>query len=65
MPEARIRTLVEPTGTKLVRLRELPLEERTKGYAKLVRNGDLTPEEAERLLTVVIDPGDVGGRIAA
>jgi len=53
-------------GDTLVRLSECSLEERLDAYQRLLRYGEIkTPEEAERMLAMVLDPGDRGGRIAA
>lgn len=63
MLTAKITPKPQPCGSKLVRLRDVPLRLRQRAYHKLVR--DLSPDEAETLLDLIIDPGDKGGRIAA
>lgn len=53
-----------PVGTQLVRLRDVPLEERM--HAARVASAEAKDiREAIRLLQIARDPGNAGGRIAA
>jgi hypothetical protein len=65
MPRISTVPKPQPCGTKLVRLRDVPLAERQRAYHHLVRTSVVSPEEAEALLDLIIDPGDKGGRVAA
>mgnify|MGYP007132576014 CR=1 FL=1 len=54
----------QPCGERTVLLRDLPLEQRLQAYAHLMSQG-LTPEEAQELLAVVLEPEDKGGRVVS
>jgi hypothetical protein len=65
MPE-----ITEPKGVgdRLVRLADVPYEVRHHAVSEILRGrygGAKTPEEAERLMRLIYEPGDFGGRIAA
>lgn len=53
-----------PTGTKLVRLADVPLDLRLRALQRALREAK-TDDEAHRLLMLAIDPGHASGRIAA
>lgn len=51
-----------PTGNRMVRLADVPLDERLKAYQRLVPH--LTRvEDAELLLSLVLDPEEKGCRV--
>ena len=54
----------DPTGSRLVRLADIPLEVRLRA-AELCMAEARTDEEAARLFELVYDPGDVSGRVSA
>lgn len=60
-----VRPKPQPVGSKLVRLRDVPLEERVRAYSELVRRYQVSEEEARSLLTIVLAPGEVSARVAA
>ncbi len=51
-------------GSKTVRLADVPLEARLKALDEVIGTAK-TRREATRLLRLVLEPGDAGGRIAA
>lgn len=53
----------DPCGTRLVRLRDIPFEQRLAALRELVKEG-LPDGEAEVLLGWVYEPGDLGARVA-
>ena len=53
-------------GNTLIRLKDIPLADRMKAIHQLMQyGGGLTPEEAQTLLSLAIDPEDASARIAA
>ncbi len=53
-------------GAALVRLRDVPFEVRREALEGLLKRGEVkTPQEAEKLFRLVLEPGDAGERIAA
>jgi len=64
---------VEPepcgVGDQLVRLADLSFEERRQAVNEILHRGAAggakTPAEAQKLLQLIREPGDYGGRIAA
>lgn len=54
----------KPCGDRLVRLADVPLEERLSAFRQIVRSCK-TPDEVLRLWLLVLEPEDKGGRVAA
>lgn len=54
--------LVNPCGVYTVRLKDIPLSVRLSALSMQLRYVD--GEEAQKLLDVVLFPGDKGGRVA-
>ncbi len=66
MPNTNLTTpKPAPTGTKTVRLADVPLTKRLAAIHHLMRTNGLTIEDTQDLLVIALDPGDAGGRIAA
>lgn len=63
MPEHHHRK-PHPTGTRLVRLADIPTPTRIRAARQLMSTAKDHAEWA-RLLQLAYDPGDAGGRIAA
>lgn len=51
-------------GDSLVRLRDVPFDVRREATLRLLARGALDELEAARLLELLVDPGDAGGRVA-
>ena len=51
-------------GTTLIRLANIPLADRLKAIHTLMANQPLSPEDAQTMLALALDPGDASGRIA-
>lgn len=54
-----------PTGTELVRLDTVPLEDRQAALHECIAKGDITLDEVEGLLEFICNPGDHSTRVAA
>lgn len=54
----------QPTGTRTIRLADIPEPVRRRAALQLMRDTDNTAEFAQ-LFELVYDPGNKGGRIAA
>ena len=53
-------------GNTLIRLADIPLKERLHAIHHLMASGPgLTPEEAQTILAIALDPQDTSARIAA
>lgn len=51
-------------GDTLVRLDQIPWRVRRAATERLVARGAVDEEQAARLLELLVDPGDAGGRLA-
>ena len=55
----------QPTGAKLMHLRDVPLDTRLAALHHLMRHDNLGSEDIIALLDKCLDPGDTSTRIAA
>ena len=65
MPLNYLTPKVEPTGNQLARLADVPLEQRLAALHHIMVKDTLTAEEAQTMLDMCLDPGDLSTRIAA
>ncbi len=65
MPIKYLTPKTEPVGTTLVRLIDVPLEDRLHALHRIMARDNLTGEEAQTILDMCLDPGDLSARIAA
>jgi len=64
MPAPPVVPKPEPTGTRLVRLADIPREVRIRAAGECAREAKDRRERA-RLFMLALNPGDAGGRVAA
>ena len=65
MPITYLTPKAQPCGTELRRLEDVPLKTRQAALHRLMAQGQITPEESEALLDLIVDPGDCSTRLAA
>ena len=64
MPTTATTQTPPGVGTTLIRLANIPLTDRLKAIHTLMANQPLSPEDAQTMLALALDPGDASGRIA-
>jgi hypothetical protein len=64
MPALPVVPKPNPTGTRLVRLADIPREIRMQAAGECAREAK-GKHERSRIFALALDPGDAGGRIAA
>lgn len=64
MPRTPITPKPQPTGTRTIRLADIPPAVRERAARKLMRQA-VDDREYFRYVELAFDPGDAGGRIAA
>ena len=64
MPTTTTTQTPPGVGTTLIRLANIPLTDRLKAIHTLMTNQPLSPEDAQTMLALALDPGDASGRIA-
>ena len=65
MPINYLTPKADPTGSTLVRLADVPLTDRLAALHHIMVRDTLTAEEAQTMLDMCLDPGDLSTRIAA
>lgn len=65
MPQPTVTKPPPGVGTTLIRLADIPLEQRLTALQQIIGHDNISFDEALDLLNAAIDPGDASGRIAA